>query len=74
MADETKHSDIRWNPELLEWFCAKCGLASDHSVKEDALVELEASECSLVGTEVKRLRKEQRKFRAKQLGNRDPGK
>ncbi len=42
-----KHTDIRWNGENEEWFCAKCGRTSDHIKKEDALVELEKFECVL---------------------------
>jgi len=33
------HSDIRWNPELKEWYCADCGITSDHATKEDATQE-----------------------------------
>jgi hypothetical protein len=42
-----KHTDIRWNRETEEWYCAKCGRTSDHLKKEDALVELEQFECEL---------------------------
>jgi len=42
-----KYSDIRWNGEVQEWFCAKCGLTSDHVAKEDAIVELDQYECEL---------------------------
>jgi len=41
------HADVRWNNEIQEWFCAKCGRTSDHRTKEDALVELEQFECEL---------------------------
>jgi hypothetical protein len=42
-----KHADVRWNNEIQEWFCAKCGHTSDHVTKEDALIELEQYECDL---------------------------
>jgi hypothetical protein len=42
-----KHKDIRWNREIQEWFCAKCGRTSARTKKEDALVELEQYECDL---------------------------
>jgi hypothetical protein len=35
-----KHPQLRWNPELQEWFCVKCGLTSDCSKREDAEAEL----------------------------------
>jgi len=47
VADGIKHADIRWNPELQEWFCVKCGRTSDHILKRDAEVELELFECRL---------------------------
>jgi hypothetical protein len=40
-----KHPEIRWNPEPEEWFCVKCGRTSDHTVRQDAEVELEAFDC-----------------------------
>jgi len=46
-----KHLDIRWNPELQEWFCVKCGRTSDHIVRQDALVEMELFDCELPTTE-----------------------
>ena len=42
-----KHKDVRWNKEIQEWYCAKCGRSSDHTLREDALVELEQYECEL---------------------------
>ena len=42
-----KHPEIRWNPELEEWFCVRCGLTSDHITNEDAQTEMEFFECSL---------------------------
>ncbi len=42
-----KHPQIRWNPELQEWFCVRCGLTSDHIRKENAETELEFFECRL---------------------------
>jgi hypothetical protein len=44
-----KHLEIRWNPDLQEWFCVRCGRTSDHVVREDAEVELELFECELPG-------------------------
>jgi hypothetical protein len=44
---EPKHTDVRWNNEIQEWFCAKCGRTSDHATKADALVEMEQYECEL---------------------------
>jgi len=41
-----KH-EIRWNPELEEWFCLRCGRVSDHVVHKDAQAEIELSECEL---------------------------
>ena len=41
-----KH-EIRWNPELEEWFCLRCGRVSDHLVREDAQAEMELFECEL---------------------------
>ena len=42
-----KHAEIRWNPELQEWFCVRCGLTSDHITKENAETEMEFFDCSL---------------------------
>jgi len=41
------HQDIRWNRDTREWFCAKCGRASNKLKKEDALTELEQYACEL---------------------------
>jgi hypothetical protein len=46
-----KHLDIRWNPELQEWFCVRCGRTSDHVVRQDAQVEMELFECEIPTTE-----------------------
>jgi hypothetical protein len=46
-----RHKDIRWNREIQEWYCAKCGRTSDHANKEDALVELEQYDCELPTSE-----------------------
>jgi len=40
-----QHADIRWNPELEEWFCASCGRTSDHTELEDAWAELDNFIC-----------------------------
>jgi hypothetical protein len=37
----------RWNPELREWFCVRCGMTSICSTKGDAQVELGGFECIL---------------------------
>lgn len=42
-----RHGEIRWNPELQEWFCVRCGLTSDHTLREDAQAEMELFECEL---------------------------
>jgi hypothetical protein len=49
-----KHLGIRWNPDLQEWFCVRCGRTSDHVVREDAQVEMEAFECEIPTTEPRR--------------------
>jgi hypothetical protein len=46
-----KHPEIRWNPELEEWFCVKCGRTSDHVGRDDAQVEMEFFERQLPSTE-----------------------
>jgi hypothetical protein len=42
-----KHPELRWNKELQEWFCVRCGLISDHVKREDASAELALVECEL---------------------------
>jgi hypothetical protein len=46
-----KHLHIRWNPDLQEWFCLRCGQTSDHAILHDAQVEMEQFECELPATE-----------------------
>jgi hypothetical protein len=46
-----KHRNIRWNPELQEWFCVRCGRTSDHAMLDDAQVEMEQFECDFPTTE-----------------------
>jgi hypothetical protein len=41
-----KH-EIRWSPELEEWFCVTCGRVSDHLVRQDAQGEMDLFECEL---------------------------
>ena len=48
-----KHLNIRWNPDLQEWFCLRCGQTSDHSILHDAQVEMEQFECEVPTTEPK---------------------
>lgn len=43
----TRHNDIRWNPATKEWFCAKCGRASQQAGKQGACLELERYKCEL---------------------------
>jgi hypothetical protein len=45
-----KHLHIRWNPELQEWFCVKCGRTSDHVVRQDAQTEMELFQCEIPTT------------------------
>jgi hypothetical protein len=40
-----KHGAIAWNPATQEWFCLKCGKASDHLGEQDARAELEVFNC-----------------------------
>ena len=65
--DANQHTDIRWNPELQEWFCAKCGATSDHAGKEDAAAELAAFECNLFGANAKKVSDQERDLRAYHL-------
>jgi hypothetical protein len=37
--------ELRHNPELKEWFCARCGRSSDHALKEGAEIELNVWPC-----------------------------
>jgi hypothetical protein len=46
------HTDIRWNPATREWYCAGCGQTSDHSLREDAELELGYIECTLAAPEL----------------------
>jgi len=61
------HSDIRWNPELKEWYCADCGVTSDHTMREDAIQEMAVFDCILQGTTVVRLGEKERLLRAHDL-------
>jgi hypothetical protein len=45
--DDRKHQFIRWNEELAQWFCIKCGRTSDHVKAPDAREELEQFKCEL---------------------------
>ena len=45
------HADIRWHPELQEWFCAICGRTSDHTKLDDAQNEMNNFECELPSVE-----------------------
>jgi hypothetical protein len=46
-----KHLEIRWNPDLQEWFCVRCGRTSDHIVHDDAQIEMSLFECEPPATE-----------------------
>ena len=61
------HTDVRWNPDLREWFCASCGQTSDHTRKEDAMEEMAAFDCTLQGTRVAKLGEKERLLRAHYL-------
>lgn len=60
-------TDIRWNPELKEWYCADCGVTSDHTTKGGATQEMGAFDCTLQGTTVVRLGEKERLLRAHYL-------
>jgi hypothetical protein len=62
-----EHVDIRRNPDLKEWFCAKCGMTSDHALEQDAISEISGFECNLYGTTVKRLSEKERDLRSYHL-------
>ena len=61
------HSDIRWNPELKEWYCANCGVSSDHARKEDTIEEMAVFDGILQGTTVVSLGEKERLLRAHYL-------
>jgi hypothetical protein len=61
------HTDIRWNPELQEWFCASCGQTSDHTAKEDAIREMKTFDCCIHGRTVAKLGEKERLLRAHYL-------
>jgi hypothetical protein len=65
--NEKDHPDIRWNPDLQEWFCAKCGLTSDHAAKQDAVTEMAAFDCCILGVTPKKLGDKERSIRAHYL-------
>jgi hypothetical protein len=67
MPTTSEHADVRWNPDLMEWFCARCGMTSDHVNEQDAKNELSNHQCEMVGTAVKPLTRQQRKFRNKSV-------
>ena len=46
-----KHENLRWNPGTGEWFCTKCGRASDHVSVHYAQVELDQYECRVPSAE-----------------------
>jgi hypothetical protein len=64
---DTEHPNIRWNPDLQEWFCPKCGLTSDHTAEQDAAAEIAGFDCSLHGMTVAKLGEKERLLRAHYL-------
>jgi len=64
---EKDHSDVRWNPDLRQWYCAKCGLTSDHVAEQDAVAAMAAFDCTLHGTNVVKLGEKERLLRAHYL-------
>ena len=42
-----KHEEQRWSSDLGEWFCLKCGRASDQPIREEAFAEIELFACEL---------------------------
>jgi hypothetical protein len=41
------HADIRWHPELREWFCVKCDRTSQRKTREEARRELDNYPCEM---------------------------
>jgi hypothetical protein len=68
-----EHSDIRWNPDLKEWFCAQCGVTSDHEIKQDAIREMATFECGIVAARASKLGEKERLLRAHYLTQRQKG-
>lgn len=64
---EKDHPDIRWNPDLEEWYCAKCGLTSKRVTERDAVADMAASDCVLHGASVVKLGEKERLLRAHYL-------
>ena len=52
--------ELRWNPELQEWFCARCGRTSDHLRIEEAEIEIEVFPCKLYQHVIHRYRPERK--------------
>jgi hypothetical protein len=44
---QMRHPEVRWNRNLQEWFCVRCGRTSDDVVYDDAQTELGLFECEL---------------------------
>lgn len=53
-ANEMKHSDLRWNPSIREWFCGICGRTSNVENEDDASISLDQYECTIPTVEVSR--------------------
>jgi hypothetical protein len=51
LTTKREHADIRWHPELQEWFCAICGRTSDHTKLDDGRNEISNFECELPSVE-----------------------
>jgi hypothetical protein len=61
---ENFHQNIRWNPDLQEWFCSACGRTSDHSAQTAAFDEINTFECAVIGTQIHQMTPEERANRA----------
>jgi hypothetical protein len=46
------HEHLIWNPATKEWFCARCGTTSDHTIEDDARLELEQHLCRMPWVEM----------------------
>ena len=40
------HVAIRWQPDLKEWYCIKCGRTSEHAIEHDAWIQINGFDCS----------------------------
>jgi hypothetical protein len=42
-----KHDELRWNADLEEWYCTRCGRSSDQHLLAEAQAEIELFDCNL---------------------------